>query len=190
MPELVIARFLARYLEMAMTTVCHVLPDEEEGTDLEQGYAALEHSSDAAVKSPVRVAPKLDFFITMDGETFAGHHYIVDLYDARHLDDVARVEQALVHAARAADATVLSTDFHHFQPNNGVSGVVVLAESHISIHTWPEAHFAAADIFMCGDARPDVAVEALREAFGAGDVRVQHIRRGPMQRAVGAARAR
>ncbi len=150
----------------------------EEETDLEQGYAASDEFSGAAVNDPP--SPQPDFFITENGMTFAGRHVIVDLYGARNLADPIHIEEALVRAAKAAGATVLSTDFHHFQPNGGVSGVVVLAESHISIHTWPERDFAAVDVFMCGDAVPMDTVPILKEAFAPAHIGLNELRRGVM----------
>jgi S-adenosylmethionine decarboxylase len=69
-------------------------------------------------------------------------------------------------AALAAGARILHGHFHTFGAGGGVTGVLLLAESHISIHTWPEERFAAVDIFMCGAARPELALAAIRTAFG------------------------
>ncbi len=85
---------------------------------------------------------------------------------------------ALREAAVTAGATILHSHFHHFSPNGGVSGVVVLAESHISIHTWPERGFAAIDIFMCGACDPHDAIPVLRRAFSPGRVDLNEERRG------------
>ena len=150
--------------------------DEGDGTDLEQGFAASDQPSGAAV-NPTQ-DDRLDFFVTRDGMTFAGTHLILDLFGAEGLDDPEHIETVLVAAARKAGATVLSADFHHFQPNGGVSGVLVLAESHISIHTWPERRFAALDVFMCGDCKPIDTVGALKEAFRPERVGLSEIRRG------------
>lgn len=81
-----------------------------------------------------------------------GVHWTSDLYgcDADALDDVARIESYMLEAARVANATVISSQFHKFAPQ-GVSGVVVIAESHLAIHTWPERGYAALDVFTCGD---------------------------------------
>jgi S-adenosylmethionine decarboxylase len=95
-----------------------------------------------------------DHFVERDGVRFAGTHLIVDLWQARRLDDLAGVERMLREAARNCGATLLNLDLHRFTPNGGISGVAVLAESHISIHTWPERGYAAIDIFMCGEAKP------------------------------------
>jgi len=121
---------------------------------------------------------RLDFFIHRDGQTYAGTHLIVDLWDARRLDDPEHIESSLIKAAEAAGATVLSSDFHIFTPNNGVSGVIVLAESHISIHTWPERNFAAVDVFMCGDAKPMNTIALLKAAFHPERIGLQEIKRG------------
>ena len=127
--------------------------------------------------APVHVPADADHFITRDGVTFAGHHLIIDLWEAEGLDDKARIEQAMRDAIEAAGATLLHIHTHKFTPQ-GVSGVAVLAESHISVHTWPEIGYGAFDVFMCGDADPWRAVEVLRRAFDAGEVRVRELLRG------------
>jgi len=108
----------------------------------------------------------------------AGAHLIVDLYGADRLDDLDHIEATLRRCVMAAGATLLHIHLHHFEPNGGVSGVAVLAESHISIHSWPEANYAAIDIFMCGNANPDACVPVLREAFVAKRVAVSELLRG------------
>jgi S-adenosylmethionine decarboxylase len=119
-----------------------------------------------------------DYFVVRDGQTFAGMHLLVDLWEARKLCDPAHIDASLQRAALAAGATILHSHFHHFSPNGGVSGVLVLAESHISIHTWPERDFAAVDIFMCGECDPYLSVPMLREAFQPGRVDLSEQRRG------------
>lgn len=121
---------------------------------------------------------RLDFFIKRDGQTYAGTHLIIDLENAQRLDDPEHIESSLIFAAEEAGATVLSSDFHIFTPNNGVSGVIVLAESHISIHTWPERGFAAVDVFMCGNAEPMKTIAALKRAFAPERIGLQEIKRG------------
>lgn len=83
-------------------------------------------------------------------QPYDGRHLIAELHDAAHLSDADFIEAALRDAAAAAGATVLDVRLHHFGPGQGVTGVALLAESHISIHTWPEHGYAAIDIFMCG----------------------------------------
>src|ERR1700761_8453003 len=97
-------------------------------------------------------ALEADHFITRDGVTFAGSHLTIDFWGAKGLNDKDRIEQAMRDAVDAAGATLLHIHLHTSEPNGGISGVAVLAESHISVHTWPERGYAAFDVFMCGDA--------------------------------------
>ncbi len=109
-----------------------------------------------------------------------GTHLIVELTgcDFRNLDDEGKIRDLMVHAAKKARATVLDATFHKFSPQ-GVSGVVVLAESHMSIHTWPELGYAAVDVFTCGDyAMPHRAVDELVSALKPQRTDVQEMPRG------------
>jgi S-adenosylmethionine decarboxylase len=119
-----------------------------------------------------------DYFVEKDGEKFAGTHLLVDLWGATNLCDPELIDRALREAAEAAGATILHSHFHHFSPNGGVSGVLVLAESHISIHTWPERDFAAIDIFMCGACDPHLSIPAIKEAFRPATIDLDEQRRG------------
>ncbi len=119
-----------------------------------------------------------DYFVEKDGMRFAGTHLLVDLWGASNLDDPAHIDVALREAAERAGATILHSHFHHFTPNGGVSGVVVLAESHISIHTWPERDFAAIDIFMCGACDPRDSIPVIEDAFLPDRVEIDEQRRG------------
>lgn len=128
------------------------------------------------VEFPNDVARK-DYFIERDGAVYAGTHLIVDLWGAKRLDDLDHVEATLKECVEAAGATLLHIHLHHFTPNYGISGVAVLAESHISIHSWPERDYAAMDIFMCGGAKPHKAIEVLRRAFSPDRIDVdEHLR--------------
>ncbi|KAA5605022.1 adenosylmethionine decarboxylase [Roseospira marina] len=120
----------------------------------------------------------LDHFIERDGVRFAGIHLLVDIWGAHGLDDIDLTERALTDAVRAAGATLLHTHLHHFTPNGGISGVLVLAESHLTIHTWPERDYAALDIFMCGDADPYKAIPVLRAAFRPDAITLTENKRG------------
>ena len=118
-----------------------------------------------------------DHFVERDGLVFAGTHLLVDFWEATHLDDLTRMEAALLDAVAAAGATLLHIHLHHFTPNGGISGVAVLAESHVSVHTWPERGFAAFDVFMCGNTRPEESIEVLKRVFCPGRVEIhQHLR--------------
>jgi len=123
-------------------------------------------------------APAPDHFVERDGMTFAGTHLILDLWGASRLDDIDHIETALREAVDASGATLLHIHLHHFTPNGGVSGVAVLAESHISIHTWPERDYAALDVFMCGDAEPHKTIPVLKRAFQPYSVQIGDHRRG------------
>ena len=119
-----------------------------------------------------------DYFVEKDGMKFAGTHLLVDLWGATNLSDPHSIDRTLREAAMVAGATILHSHFHHFSPNGGVSGVVVLAESHISIHTWPERNFAAVDIFMCGACDPHLAIPVLQRTFQAARIDLDEQRRG------------
>jgi S-adenosylmethionine decarboxylase len=119
-----------------------------------------------------------DYFVERDGVKFAGMHVLVDLWGASRLDEPAHIDAALRAGAIAAGATILHGHFHHFTPNGGVSGVLVLAESHISIHTWPERDYAAIDIFMCGACNPYDAIAAIKAAFRPAQVQLAEHKRG------------
>lgn len=119
-----------------------------------------------------------DYFIVRDGMRFAGTHLLVDLWDATNLDSPEEIDSVLREAAIVAGATILHSHFHHFSPNGGVSGVVVLAESHISIHTWPERNFAALDIFMCGACDPYTSIPVLQRFFKPERIVLDEQRRG------------
>jgi len=119
-----------------------------------------------------------DYFVERDGMKFAGTHLLVDLWGATNLDDPAHIDAALRESAIISGATILHSHFHHFSPNGGVSGVLVLAESHISIHTWPEKNFAAIDLFMCGVCDPNKAIPVLQAAFKPTRIDADEQRRG------------
>ncbi len=119
-----------------------------------------------------------DHFIERDGLRYAGSHLLIDLWDAQYLDDVGVIDLALRRAIKAAGATLLHLHLHAFAPSGGISGIAVLAESHISIHTWPERGYAAIDVFMCGSAAPHRVIPVLRHAFRAGRIAVCEQLRG------------
>jgi len=119
----------------------------------------------------------LDYFVTRNGVECAGAHIIIDLWGAHRLDDLDLVEATLRKAVDACGATLLHIHLHRFTPNGGISGVAVLAESHISVHTWPERDFAAFDVFMCGDTKPEATIPVLRDAFKPNKVSIsEHLR--------------
>lgn len=129
-------------------------------------------------ETPALTSEQKDYFVHRDGVRYAGTHLLIDLWGATRLDDIENVEQALRRAATESGATILNVDLHCFEPNGGISGVVVLAESHISIHTWPERGFAALDVFMCGDCNPYDGIPALKDAFAPENVQLTEHKRG------------
>ena len=129
----------------------------------------------ASVVAPA-VAP--DHFAEQGGQVFAGTHVLLDLWGASRLDDARHIERAMRRAVDVSGATLLHLHLHRFGDGGGVTGVAVLAESHISVHTWPERGFAAFDVFMCGGCRPDLAAEVLRSALDPVRVEMSVERRG------------
>ncbi|MCA3246452.1 MAG: adenosylmethionine decarboxylase [Azospirillum sp.] len=121
-----------------------------------------------------------DHFVERNGVKFAGTHLLIELWGAKNLGDAARTEAALREGAVTAGATILHCHLHHFGPNAGLSGVLVLAESHISIHTWPEREYAAIDVFMCGVCDPYKTLPAIKRAFEPASVQIVESRRGVM----------
>jgi S-adenosylmethionine decarboxylase proenzyme len=115
--------------------------------------------------------------------TALGRHLLVEFTgcDAAALADLAGVTAAMLRAAEASGATIVTHSFHHFSPH-GVSGAVIIAESHLAIHTWPEHGFAAVDFFSCGGVDMDAGVALLRTAFAAQDERRVALERGPLRR--------
>ncbi len=122
-----------------------------------------------------------DYLVRSEGVVHAGTHLLVDFWGASPLDDLPVAEGALREAVRACNATLLHIHLHPFSGNGGVSGVAVLAESHISIHTWPEIGYAAFDVFMCGQCDPHAAVPVLRRWFRPGRETVTVQRRGVLE---------
>jgi S-adenosylmethionine decarboxylase len=127
---------------------------------------------------PTALNTAKDYFVERNGVRYAGMHLLIDIWGAINLDDPDLIDETLRAGAIAAGATILHSHFHHFTPNAGVSGVVVLAESHISIHTWPERGFAALDVFMCGACDPYKVIPYLEAAFQPTSVKVDEQQRG------------
>ena len=109
-----------------------------------------------------------------------GRHLLMELEDCNEevLNNLETLEETMLAAAEEVGATVVSKSFHRFSPH-GISGVVVIAESHLFIHTWPEYGYAAADIFTCGTSvQPEKAAQLLVEKLGAKNHSMQEIARG------------
>ncbi len=114
--------------------------------------------------------------------TALGRHLLAELSgcDAASLADLELVTRAMLQAAQASGATIMTHSFHHFSPH-GVSGAVIIAESHLAIHTWPEYSFAAVDFFSCGGVDMDRGLAVLKDAFGAKEETRLELERGPLR---------
>ena len=110
----------------------------------------------------------------------SGIHILADLYgiDSDLLTHQAFIQTALLNSAKAAGANIVMSHFHSFGIGLGITGVIMLEESHISIHTWPEYRFAALDIFMCGQADAQCTLQALQDVFLPSSVQVHTLSRG------------
>lgn len=106
-----------------------------------------------------------------------GKHIILEHWGGGSLTDATALESAMRSAAEAAGATMLAAHFHPFE-GGGLTGVLLLAESHITIHTWPEHGYAALDLFLCGDADAEAAADALDAALAPTKTTRQIIPRG------------
>ena len=115
--------------------------------------------------------------IERNGQQYAGRHYILDFWGMDNLTDANYIESALRDASSAAKATLLHIHLHEFS-GGGITGVALLAESHMSIHTWPEHDYAAFDIFMCGQSEAEKAVDILTTAFSPDKYDVKELLRG------------
>ena len=118
--------------------------------------------------------------LTPNEEPSLGSHVLIELFDceAKSLELEESVGAAMLDAARASEATIVTDSFHEFKPY-GVSGAVIIQESHYTIHTWPEHRYAAVDLFYCGGTiYVERAVEILGERFKPGRIKFLVVRRG------------
>jgi len=157
-----------------------IQPSDTEGSNIMmlQGHSATPPDPSGPQRDACQDQQTKDYFVRRNGLCYAGIHLLVELWEADHLDDLPRVDAMLRDAVRACRATLLNLHLHRFSPNGGISGVAVLAESHISIHTWPERNYAAVDIFMCGDADPYKAIPVMRRALTSDRVQICEQKRG------------
>jgi S-adenosylmethionine decarboxylase len=131
--------------------------------------------------SPISAASCMATAMTEPAITKAvapGVHLLIDFWGARHLTDAGLIEAAMREAAEACGATVLNVMLHCFGEEAGITGVAMLAESHISIHTWPETDYAALDIFVCGNCDATLALDVLRRYFQPEEERTTPYLRG------------
>ena len=113
---------------------------------------------------------------------YAGRHILLEFWEAENIDSIVIIKKALIEAIKASKATLLKIELHNFSPQ-GISGMAIIAESHISIHTWPERRYAAIDIFTCGQkVKPEKAVAVLKKFFKPKRVELKEIKRGVFQK--------
>jgi S-adenosylmethionine decarboxylase len=111
---------------------------------------------------------------------YLGNHLLIELYDCdtNSINDVIKIEKLLLKAVKISGATALNSTFHKFSPH-GVSGIVVISESHFSIHTWPEYGYCALDIFTCGtEIKSEKALDFLKKELEVGSISVTEVKRG------------
>ncbi len=118
-----------------------------------------------------------DHLVRRNGQSYAGIHLIIDVRGGSGLDDEPRVRQAVCDCITACGATLLHLHTHQFSPQ-GITGVAVLAESHIALHTWPEHGYAAFDMFLCRDFDLGAPLAVLRHAFATENVTSRELLRG------------
>ncbi len=122
--------------------------------------------------------PTIEYCGTNGYVRYAGVHLIIELWEAEHFTDAEKIEAILREAVVACEATLLHFHIHEFSPDGGVTGIGVLSESHISIHTWPEYEYAALDLFVCGTKDPYKAVPVLKAGFAPRRMQVTEHKRG------------
>lgn len=109
---------------------------------------------------------------------YAGNHLIFDFWGSEEILNQKLIIDSCQVAVKEAGATILHSHFHEFGEGMGITGVVVLSESHLSLHTWPEINLMTFDIYMCGDASPAVALEFLRSKLNPQKITMMNLKRG------------
>lgn len=113
--------------------------------------------------------------------SYLGTHFIAEFFGCKRIKNSKFVECALFKAAKAANVKVIDSKFHKFTPY-GLTGYLLITESHISIHTWPEFNYAAVDVFTCGvHTMPEKAIAYLKKVFKASEVKIKKITRGKIK---------
>jgi S-adenosylmethionine decarboxylase len=115
-------------------------------------------------------------------QKYAGIHLIVEFWNGKIIEDPKKIKQILIEAAKRAKNTPLEVTIHKFSPR-GITGVVLLEESHIALHSWPEINYIAIDIFTCGEkSMPHKALAYFKKVFKPKRVKIQKIKRGKIKR--------
>ena len=119
-----------------------------------------------------------DHFILEKKQIYAGKHLLLDLWGVKFDNSLTTLRKIMKNAIKVSGATMLHIHLHRFGKDQGISGVAVLAESHISVHTWPEIEYVAFDIFMCGDTKPEASAEYLIKILRPKKKLLKKIKRG------------
>lgn len=125
-----------------------------------------------------KMKKKKDYYCNNGHMSYAGRHLIIELWDAKNLSSLPKIRKSLKDSVNAIGATLLNIHLHKFSPSGGVSGVALISESHISVHTWPEYKYAALDIFVCGEVNPYEAINILKKQYETSNIQVSEIKRG------------
>jgi S-adenosylmethionine decarboxylase len=112
---------------------------------------------------------------------YAGTHLLLELWGPKNITSLEKVKKALIDSTNASGATLLEIKLHRFSPNQGISGIAIIKESHLSIHTWPEFGYAAIDIFVCGEVNPYKAIPVLKKVFKPEKMQLIEIKRGILE---------
>ena len=122
-----------------------------------------------------------DYFVERKGQVYAGDHMLVDLWGAKSLDDLLVIEKTLRAAVKACGATLLHIHLNQFSQGGGISGIALLAESHMSIHTWPERGFASFDVCTCGSCQAENTLTVLEHYLSPDQVETVIQKRGLLE---------
>lgn len=121
---------------------------------------------------------KKEFCSTNGHIKYAGVHLIIELWDGKFFSSLTKIKEILKNSVKACNATLLKINLHKFTPYGGISGIAVIKESHISIHTWPEYKYAALDIFVCGTVDPYQAIPVVKNGFKPKNIQITELKRG------------
>lgn len=121
---------------------------------------------------------KKEFCCSNGHVRYAGVQLVIELWSGKNFASVEKIGQILRDAVVACNATLLDINLHKFSPSGGVSGVAVIHESHLSIHTWPEYDYAALDIFVCGEVDPYRAIPVIEKGFRPKKIQIVELKRG------------
>ncbi|MCM8773647.1 MAG: adenosylmethionine decarboxylase [Candidatus Omnitrophica bacterium] len=119
-----------------------------------------------------------EFCATNGHIKYAGVHLVIELWEACNLTSLPKIRKILKDSVKACQATLLKIDLHKFSPSGGISGIAIIQESHISIHTWPEYHYGALDIFVCGEVNPYKAIPVIKKGFKPKRMQIAEMKRG------------